>query len=139
MSLWFGKLRALFARLSTTVRVQPRFAGPLDAASFGRVCKERAFWSASDAGLSGPIEAFDGSVLHRAADGLLTIRMTLEDSQQRRAPGDAATIILRSLAGLRVLLLLEIDGRRYTSVAPNVNPGVRELCQNFTNRTESAG
>jgi hypothetical protein len=77
--------------------------------------------------------------LHRAADGMYTIRMTLEDSQQQRPAGDAANIILRSLQGLRVILLLDIDGRRFTYCASNVNPGVRELCTSFTNRTESTG
>jgi hypothetical protein len=134
-----GKLRAIFARLGKLFNSKPCRDVPLGTREFHRACKELAFWSVSDAGLSGPIEAFDGSALHPAADGLFTIRMTLQDSLARRSPADAANLILRSLDGLRILLLLDIDGRRFTYTTPHVNAGIRELCQNFTNRTESTG
>ncbi len=139
MSQRYGKLRALGARVARFFGASPRLEAPLNTREFQRACKELAFWSASDAGLSGPIEGFDGALLHRAADGMFTIRMTLKDSLQQRAPSDAANIIVRSLDGLRVLLLLDIDGRRFTYTAPYVNAGVRELCAAFTNRTESTG
>jgi len=70
---------------------------------------------------------------------MCTIRMTLCDWQENRSPADAAAAILRSLDGLRLLLLLEIGDSRFVQMAPNVNPGVRELAQSFTNRTERAG
>lgn len=95
--------------------------------------------SASDAGLDGAIETFDGSMLHPAADGMLTIRMTLRDSWENRSPAQAAAAILRPFEGLRVLLLLEIDGSRFVNMAPNVNRGVRELGQCFTNRSGLTG
>jgi hypothetical protein len=112
---------------------------PTNRHEFLLACKDLAFWSASDAGLAGSIEAFDGSELHPAADGMCTIRMTLCDWQENRSPADAAAAILRSLDGLRLLLLLEIGDSRFVQMAPNVNPGVRELAQSFTNRTERAG
>ncbi len=132
-------LRLFFARIANLFNPQPRLARPVTTHDFQRACKELAFWTASDAGLSGPVEAFDGSNLHPAADGLFTLRMTLQDTLGQRPPSDAATIILRSIEGLRVLLLLDIDGHRFTYVSANANPGVRELCANYTNRMESTG
>jgi hypothetical protein len=132
-------LRALGARLSAFFYARPRFAIVPDTRAFYASCKTLAFRSAADAGLDGTIEAFDGSKLHRAADGMCTIRMTLRDSQEDRSPAEAAAAILRSLAGLRVLLLLEIDECRFVNITPNANPGVRELGQNFTNRTGRTG
>jgi hypothetical protein len=133
------KLRELFARMSRLFCGRTRIVVPLNTREFGAACKELAFWSASDAGLDGAIETFDGSMLHRAADGMLTIRMTLRDSWDNRSPGEAAAKILQSFAGLRVLMLLEIDGSRFVNMAPNVNLGVRELGQRFTNRSGLAG
>lgn len=134
-----SNLRAICARVLKLFKTQPGPDVPVNVREFQRACKEIAFWSAADAGLTGPIEGFDGSRLHPAADGLFTIRMTLRDGRQNRPPGDAAGTIVRSIQGLRVLLLLDIDGRRFTYAAPHSNPGVREFCQDFTNRTESAG
>lgn len=139
MSPRYGNMRAFFARIANFFNPQPRLEAPLNTDEFQRACKELVYWNAVDAGLSGPIEGFDGSLLHRAADGMYTIRMTLEDSRRERPAGDAANIILRSVQGLRVLLLLDIDGRRFTYCASNANAGVRELCASFTNRTESTG
>jgi hypothetical protein len=139
MSQRLTKLRNLFARVSSYISGRPRVAVPLTPREFGAACKDLAFWSASDAGLDGAIETFDGSTLHPAADGMLTIRMTLRDSWENRSPVEAAASILRSFEGLRVLLLLEIDGARFVNMAPNVNPGVRELGQSFTNRSGLAG
>ena len=112
---------------------------PTKTREFFLACKELAFWSVSDAGLDGAIATFDGSTLHPAADGMCTIRMTLRDSRENRSPAEAAAAILRSLEGIRVLLLLEIDGSRFVNMAPNVNFGVSELAQNFTDRTGFAG
>jgi len=78
-------------------------------------------------------------MLHPAADGMLTIRMTLRDNWENRSPAEAAAAVLRSFEGLRVLLLLEINGSRFVNMAPNVNLGVRELAQSFTNRSGLAG
>jgi hypothetical protein len=139
MSQRLTKLRDLFARVSRFFSGRPSIAVPLDAREFGAACKELAFWSVSDAGLDGAIETFDGSMLHPAADGMLTIRMTLRDSWENRTPAEAAAAILRSFEGLRVLLLLEINGSRFVNMAPNVNLGVRELGQSFTNRSGLAG
>lgn len=139
MSQRFPKLRALLSRLQQWFNARPHVVIPTNTREFYLACKELAFWSASDAGLEGPIEAFDGSRLHPAADGMCTIRMTLSDSKENRTPAEAAAAVLRSLNGLRVLLLLEIDGSRFVHMAPNVNLGVRELAQSFTNRTEWAG
>jgi hypothetical protein len=108
--LRFLRIRALFARLRSFFAPHPIDVIPTNAREFHLTCKELAFWSASDAGLDGSIEAFDGSVLHPAADGMCTIRMTLKDSLDKRSPAEAAGAVLRSLANLRVLLLLEIDG-----------------------------
>ncbi len=112
---------------------------PTNTREFQTACKELAFWAASDAGLSGQIEGFDGSALHAAADGLFTIGMTLRDSQVNRSPAEAAAEMLKSFSGVRVLLLLEIEGCRFVHMAANVNPGVRELGESFTNRTGLAG
>jgi hypothetical protein len=139
MSQRFQKLRGLFARLSGIFNARPHVTIPTNTREFYTACKELAFWSASDAGLDGSIETFDGSDLHPAADGMCTIRMTLRDSQENRSPAEAAAAVLRSLNGLRVLLLLEIEDCRFVHMAPNVNLGVRELGQSFTNRTERAG
>jgi hypothetical protein len=139
MSQRLTNLGKLFARVSRFFAGRPSIAVPLDAREFGAACKELAFWSASDAGLDGAIETFDGSMLHPAADGMLTIRMTLRDRWDKRSPAEAAAAILRSFEGLRVLLLLEIDGSRFVNMAPNVNLGVRELGQSFTNRSGLAG
>jgi hypothetical protein len=139
MSLRLLKIRALFARLTSFFAPHPIDVIPANAREFYSTCKELAFWSASDAGLDGSIEAFDGSVLHPSADGMCTIRMTLKDSQAKRSPNEAAGAVLRSLTDLRVLLLLEIDGSRFVHMAPNVNLGVRELGKSFTNRTGLAG
>jgi hypothetical protein len=139
MSPRLSKLRNFFARVSRLVSGRPSIAVPLNAREFSAACKDLAFWSASDAGLDGAIETFDGSMLHAAADGMLTIRMTLTDSWENRSPAEAAAAILRSFEGLRVLLLLEIDGSRFVNMAPNVNLGVRELGQSFTNRSGLAG
>jgi hypothetical protein len=139
MSQRLTQLRKLFTRVSRFFGGQTSIAVPLDAHEFGAACKELAFWSMSDAGLDGTIESFDGSVLHPAADGMLTIRMTLRDSWENRSPAEAAATILRSFEGLRVLLLLEINRSRFVNMAPNVNLGVRELAQNFTNRSGLAG
>ncbi len=133
------KLRELFARVSKLFSSRSRISVPLNTREFCAACKELAFWSASDAGLDGAIETFDGSTLHPAADGMLTIRMTLRDSWDNRSPAEAAAAILRSFEGLRVLLLLEINGSRFVNMAPNVNLGVRELAQRFTNRSGLAG
>lgn len=135
----FARLREWFARLSKLFNARPTFVVPTNTREYFTACKEMAFWSASDAGLSGLIEAFDGSRLHPAADGMCTIRMTLRDSQESRSPAEAAAAVLRALQGVRILLLLEIDGCRFVNMAPNVNLGVRELGQNFTNRTGLAG
>ncbi len=139
MSQRFSKLRALFARVAEFFNTRPYVAMPGNTKEFFTACKELAFWSASDAGLDGQIDAFDGSLLHPAADGLCTIRCVLKDTFENRAPADAAALVLRSLSDLRALLLLEIDGCRFVSMAPNVNPGVRELGRNFTNRSGRAG
>jgi hypothetical protein len=139
MSHLLDTLRGLLNRLSQVFSAPPRAAVPSNTREFYLACKEMAFWSASDAGLDGSIEAFDGSLLHASADGLCTLRMTLRDSRIDRTPAQAAAAILRTLNGLRVLLLMEIDGSRFVHMAPNVNFGVRELGQNFTNRTGRAG
>jgi hypothetical protein len=139
MSQRLTKLRELFARVSQLFTGRTRIAVPLNAREFCAACKELAFWSASDAGLDGAIETFDGSMLHPAADGMLTIRMTLRDNWENRSPAEAAAAVLRSFEGLRVLLLLEINGSRFVNMAPNVNLGVRELAQSFTNRSGLAG
>ncbi len=135
----FTSLRARLARLSNIFNSRPLVVMPSNTREFYHACKELAFWSASDAGLDGLIEAFDGSVLHASADGMCTIRMTMRDSRENRSPGEAAASVLRALNGLRVLLLLEIDGCRFVNMAPNVNAGVRELARSFTNRSGRAG
>ncbi len=137
MSSRSGWMRAFFARLRKLMRVEPARTAPVNARDFERACKELVFWTASDAGLSGPIEAFDGSVLHPSADGLFTFRMTLRDVLGRRTAGAAAELIVRSIDGLRVLALLDIDGCRFTYTPPHANAGVRELCLQFANRAES--
>jgi hypothetical protein len=139
MSQSFTNLRGLVSRLAQIFRPKLRAAVPSSTREFHIACKELAFWSASDAGLEGSIETFDGSRLHPAADGMCTIRMTLKDSHENRAPAIAAAAVLRSLEGLRVLLLLEIDGCRFVHSVPNVNRGVRELGRSFTNRTGLTG
>jgi hypothetical protein len=78
-------------------------------------------------------------MLHPAADGMCTIRMTLRDSLENRSASDAAQHVQKALDGLRVLLLIEIDGFRFVSMAPNVNLGVRELGRSFTNRSGRIG
>jgi hypothetical protein len=135
----FARLREWFARLSKLLNARPAIVVPTNTREHFAACKEMAFRSASDAHLSGLIEAFDGSRLHPAADGMCTIRMTLRDNLETRSPTQAAASVLRSLNGIRILLLLEIDGCRFVNMAPNVNLGVRELGQNFTNRTGLAG
>jgi hypothetical protein len=139
MSHQFTRLRTLVARLLSFFNSRPLVALPSNTREFYDACKELAFWSASDAGLDGPIEAFDGSLLDRAADGMCTIRMTLRDSLDNRSPAEAAATLLRSLGSLRVLLLIDIDGSRFVNMAPNVNLGVRELGKRFTNRSGRTG
>ena len=75
-----------------------------------------------------------GYVGHSSSSGSMT-------TTQNGATMSAATVaaVLRALHGVRILLLLEIDGCRFVNMAPNVNLGVRELGQNFTNRTGLAG
>jgi hypothetical protein len=139
MSLHYAKFRTIFIRWLTRFFARTTVTIPSDPREFAKGCRDLAFWSASDAGLDGPVEAFDGSQLHPAADGMCTIRMTLRDTEPNRAPAQAAAAIVRSVGDLRVLLLLEIDGCRFVNMAPNVNPGVRELGKNYTNRTGRAG
>jgi hypothetical protein len=139
MSQRLTKLRELCARVSKLFCGRPRIAVPLNTREFRAACKDLASACASDAGLDGAIETFDGSMLHPAADGMLTIRMTLRDTLEKRSPAEAAALILRSFEGLRVLLLLEIDGSRFVNMSPNVNFGVRELRQSFTSRSGLAG
>jgi hypothetical protein len=133
------KLREFFARVFGLFNSRSKIAVPQNLREFGAACKDLAHWSASDAGLEGAVETFDGSILHPAADGMLTIRMTLRDKWENRSPAEAAATIIRSFEGLRVLLLLEVNGSRFVNMAPNVNLGVRELGQNFTNRSGLAG
>ncbi len=135
MSQCLAKLRALVARIWAIVRIRPVVAGAANSREFYHACRELAFWAASDAGLDGQIDAFDGSALHPAADGMCTIRMILQDTEVGRSAAEAAGQVVRALEGMRVLLLLEIDGLRFVTMAPNVNLGVRELGRSFTNRT----
>jgi hypothetical protein len=135
MSQRLMNLHKLFAQVSRFFAGRPSITVPLDAQEFNAACKELAFRSASDAGLDGAIETFDGSMLHPAADGMLTIRMTLRDNWDNRSPAEAAAAILRSFDGLRVLLLLEINGSRFVNMEPNINLGVRKLAKNFINRS----
>jgi hypothetical protein len=139
MSQRLTKLREFFARVSRLFYGRARIVVPLNTREFGAACKELALLSASDAGLDGAIEMFDGSMLHPAADGMFTIRMTLRNTSESHSPAEAAATILRSFAGLRVLILIEIDGSRFVNMAPNVNLGVRELGQSFTNRSGLTG
>lgn len=134
----FAKTRELLRRLArflTTRRIAPaRHSGDYHAA-----CRELAYWGASDAGLDGAVDAFDGSLLDPAADGMCTIRMTVRDSIEGRPAAAGAVRVINALTGLRVLLLLEIDGVRFVSMPPNVNAGVRDFARAFADSSRRAG
>jgi hypothetical protein len=135
----FRKLRDFFGRWSSGLGARRQVPIRTNVPLYYAACKDLAAWSAADAGLGGSVEIFDGSRLHPAADGMCTIHLTLQDSRRDRSPAEAAAAVLRAFRGLRVLLLVDIDGSRFVSALPHVNRGVREMCRNFTNSTGLTG
>jgi hypothetical protein len=88
----FARIREWFARLSKPLDTSPMIVVQTNMCEYLNSCRDLAFWSVSDAGLCGLVEAFDGSRLHPAADGMCTIRMILRDSRANRSPSEAARV-----------------------------------------------